>query len=132
MKKVIEVVGAIIVDNGKILCLQRGPERSLANYWEFPGGKIEPHETPIDALKRELTEELLITVKVDEAIYESTQYEYDFGIVHLTTFVCHLISGQPKLTEHIDSKWLPVTELSTLTWAPADVATANKLINNGL
>ncbi|MFC6171850.1 (deoxy)nucleoside triphosphate pyrophosphohydrolase [Loigolactobacillus jiayinensis] len=132
MKKVIEVVGAIIVAEGKILCLQRGPGRSLANYWEFPGGKIEPQETPINALKRELTEELLIKVKVDENIYESTQYEYDFGTVHLTTFVCHLISGQPKLTEHIANKWLPTKELATLAWAPADIPTAKKLVNNGL
>ncbi len=127
MKKTIEVVGAIIVDNGKILCAQRGPEKSLANYWEFPGGKIEAGETPVAALKRELTEELLITVTVDEEMFESTKHEYDFGIVHLTTFICHLEEGEPQLTEHVAIKWLPAEELDTLEWAPADVPAVDKL-----
>ncbi|MGM0214090.1 (deoxy)nucleoside triphosphate pyrophosphohydrolase [Enterococcus sp. AZ109] len=127
MKKTIEVVGAIIVDNGKILCAQRGPEKSLANFWEFPGGKIESNETPIDALKRELTEELLITVTVEDELFESTKHEYDFGIVHLTTFICHLQQGEPQLTEHVAIKWLPVEELGTLEWAPADIPTVEKL-----
>lgn len=127
MKKTIEVVGAIIVDNGKILCAQRGPEKSLANFWEFPGGKVEANETPIEALKRELTEELLITVTVDDEMFESTKHEYDFGIVHLTTFICHLEKGKPQLTEHVAIKWLPVEELDTLEWAPADVPAVEKL-----
>ena len=127
MKKTIEVVGAIIVDNGKILCAQRGPEKSLANFWEFPGGKVEVDETPIEALKRELTEELLITVTVEDEMFESTKHEYDFGIVHLTTFICHLQEGQPKLTEHVAIKWLPVEELDSLEWAPADIPTVKKL-----
>lgn len=127
MKKTIEVVGAIIVDNGKILCAQRGPEKSLANFWEFPGGKVEANETPIEALKRELTEELLITVTVEDEMFESTKHEYDFGIVHLTTFICHLEEGQPQLTEHVAIKWLPVEELDNLEWAPADIPAVEKL-----
>lgn len=127
MKKTIEVVGAIIVDNGKILCAQRGPEKSLANFWEFPGGKVEVDETPIEALKRELTEELLITVTVEDEMFESTKHEYDFGIVHLTTFICHLQQGHPKLTEHVAIKWLLVEELDALEWAPADIPTVEKL-----
>ena len=132
MKKTIEVVGAIIVDNGKILCAQRGPEKSLANFWEFPGGKVEANETPIEALKRELTEELLITVTVEDEMFESTKHEYDFGIVHLTTFICHLEEGQPQLTEHVAIKWLPVEELDALEWAPADVPAVEKLKTNKL
>ncbi|MGX7204601.1 (deoxy)nucleoside triphosphate pyrophosphohydrolase [Enterococcus pingfangensis] len=127
MKKTIEVVGAIIVDNKRILCAQRGPEKSLANFWEFPGGKIEVNETPIEALKRELTEELLISVDVEEKAFESTKFEYDFGTVHLTTFVCHLLAGKPTLTEHVAIKWLYSDELDTLEWAPADIPTVKKL-----
>lgn len=127
MKKEINVVGAILVSDHKILCAQRGPGRSLANLWEFPGGKIEVGETAIEALKRELTEELLITVEVEKEIFESTKYEYDFGTVHLTTFICHLKAGELKLTEHIAIKWLPVNELDTLEWAPADIPTVKKL-----
>lgn len=127
MKKEIKVAGAIIVDNGKILCAQRGPKKSLANYWEFPGGKIEPNETPVEALKRELTEELLISVSVNEEVFESTKYEYDFGFVHLMTFICHLQDGVPKLTEHVAIKWLSADELETLNWAPADIPAVEKL-----
>ncbi|GAA2916319.1 (deoxy)nucleoside triphosphate pyrophosphohydrolase [Enterococcus pseudoavium] len=127
MKKTIEVVGAIIIDNGKILCAQRGPEKSLANFWEFPGGKVEANETPIEALKREVVEELLITVTIEDQAFESTKYEYDFGSIHLTTFICHLQQGEPKLTEHEAIVWLPVEELESLEWAPADIPTVEKL-----
>lgn len=127
MKKVIEVVGAVIIDNQKILCAQRGVGKALETYWEFPGGKVEENETPIEALKRELTEELLVSVDVKDEVFESTKYNYDFGIVHLTTFICYLVKEKPLLTEHIAIKWLPVSELSTLKWAPADIPTVEKL-----
>lgn len=82
MKKEINVVGAIIIKNGKILCAQRGESKALAYLWEFPGGKIEKGETPRQALKRELVEELNIEVSVEQNQFEQTTYEYDFGIVH--------------------------------------------------
>lgn len=127
MKKQINVVGAIIIDKNKILCAQRGPGRSLANLWEFPGGKIEKSESASEALERELSEELLIKVVVEQAPFEVTTYEYDFGIVTLTTFICHLKQGTPKLTEHIAIKWLAVEQLHELPWAPADIPTVQKL-----
>lgn len=134
MKKVIKVVGAILIDpkNKKILCAQRGPGRSLANLWEFPGGKIEPGETPREALKRELSEELIVDVDVDKEIFEMTSYEYDFGIVELTTYICHLKLGTPKITEHIAIKWLPNNELDSLNWAPADIPAVRKLIHHNI
>lgn len=131
MKKEIKVVGAIIINNGRILCCQRGPGRALANLWEFPGGKIENNETKIDALRRELKEELKISVDIIEEEYDFYRYEYDFGFVNLTTFICHLTSGEPKLTEHLQIKWLLPSELDSLEWAPADVPTVTKLILTG-
>jgi 8-oxo-dGTP diphosphatase len=132
LKKEINVVGAIIIKNKKILCCQRGDERSLANLWEFPGGKIEENETKIQALKRELKEELKIEVSIVEEEFEFCRYEYDFGFVNLTTFICHLESGEPQLTEHKQIKWLTSTDLELLDWAPADIPTVKKLMNEKL
>ena len=128
MKKIINVVGAVLVNNGKILCAKRGETKSLANLWEFPGGKIEQGETAREALQREISEELLITVEVDKEEFEATSYEYDFGIVNLTTFICRLTDGEPTLTEHVEIKWLLPSELKDLEWAPADVPTVDKII----
>ncbi|MDF2947493.1 MAG: 8-oxo-dGTP diphosphatase MutT [Bacillales bacterium] len=129
MKKNIHVVGAVIIENGKILCAQRGPDRALPLLWEFPGGKIEAGETPQEALQREISEEMGCKIEIGEQV-EHTAYEYDFGIVHLTTYYCKLLEGTPVLTEHVDIKWLTPEELGTLEWAPADVPAIEKLQNN--
>ncbi|KAF1300853.1 (deoxy)nucleoside triphosphate pyrophosphohydrolase [Enterococcus sp. JM9B] len=127
MIKQINVVGAILIDDNKILCAKRGPGRALANLWEFPGGKIEKNETAREALKRELIEELKIIVSVEKEAFKSTSYEYDFGQVNLTTFICHLEKGNPVLTEHVAVEWLSVEQLNSLDWAPADIPTVQKL-----
>lgn len=126
MKKNIHVVGAIIIDNSKILCAQRGPSKALPYKWEFPGGKIESGETPQQALIREINEEMNCKIEIGEQV-EHTVYEYDFGIVHLTTFYCKLIEGKPILTEHVSIKWLLPSELESLDWAPADIPAINKI-----
>ena len=124
-------MGAILVDNGKILCAQRGESKTLKHLWEFPGGKIESGETPQEALIRELQEELLIEVEVQTEQFEETSYQYDFGLVHLTTFICLLKNGTPQLTEHIAVQWLNPEELNKLEWAPADIPAVEKLIEMG-
>lgn len=130
MKKQINVVGAVIVDpEGTILCARRGPG-SLPGMWEFPGGKIEADETPRQALAREIDEELACEIEVGEEV-TTTTYDYDFGIVTLTTFYCRLVSGTPKLTDHSEVRWLKPGELDSLDWAPADVP-AVELIQKGL
>ncbi|KML31515.1 MULTISPECIES: (deoxy)nucleoside triphosphate pyrophosphohydrolase [Rossellomorea] len=126
MKKDIHVVGAVIFRDGKILCAQRGNDKSLPLLWEFPGGKIEKGETAKQALLREIQEEMKVSIVVNEQI-EHTVYEYDFGIVHLTTFACELINEEPTLTEHAAIKWLTPDELHLLEWAPADVPAIEKL-----
>lgn len=87
MKKYIHVVGAIAIENGKILCAQRGPSKPLPHKWEFPGGKIEIRETPQEALQREITEEMKCNIEVGQQVGD-TIYEYNCGIAHLATFVC--------------------------------------------
>ena len=124
--KQIHVVGAVIIQAGKVLCAQRGPEGSLPGMWEFPGGKIEPEETPKQALEREIREELECLVSVGSEV-TTTTHQYDFGVVTLTTFYCELISGTPRLTEHAAVVWLAPEELDTLEWAPADIPAVEKI-----
>ena len=106
------------VKNGEVLCARRGTG-ALQGLWEFPGGKIEPGETPRAALKREIEEELACTIQVGDLI-TTTDHEYDFGVVSLTTFFCKLVSGTPTLTEHTSLRWLAPDRLRDLAWAPAD------------
>jgi len=122
--KEIDVVGAVIVREGLILCAQRGAGVALAGMWEFPGGKIENGESPRQALEREIGEELECRVEVGELV-TTTVHEYDFGIVTLTTFYCLLIEGTPQLSEHQAIVWLAPAELDTVDWAPADIPAAN-------
>ena len=117
--KLIRVVGAAIVKDGKVLCAQRGSGKMLSGYWEFPGDKIEEGETPQQALRREIGEELLCEINVDKEVCTS-DYLYDFGHVELTTFLCHLIEGSPKLTEHARMVWVEPADMPQLNWAPVD------------
>ncbi|PCC43890.1 (deoxy)nucleoside triphosphate pyrophosphohydrolase [Brevibacterium aurantiacum] len=120
MKKEINVVGAVVTNDGKILSARRSESMSLPGMWEFPGGKIEPGETPRAALVREMQEELLCTVEIGDEV-ASTRYEYDFGVVTLTTFYATLIDGKPQLTEHSEIRWIDAADLNSVEWAPADV-----------
>jgi 8-oxo-dGTP diphosphatase len=116
----LDVVGAVIVHDSRVLCAQRGPHGDLAGLWEFPGGKVEPDEDPRDALEREIREELRCAVEVGDEV-TTTSHEYDFGVVALTTFFCRLGGGTPDPLEHASIRWMAPAELGTLTWAPVDI-----------
>ena len=120
MARQIDVVGAVIVNDGLVLCAQRGTRGVLAGLWEFPGGKIEPGEAARNALEREIAEELGCVVEVGNEV-TTTSHRYDFGVVTLTTFWCRLVEGTPDPSEHAAIKWLVPAELDTLAWAPADI-----------
>lgn len=121
MKKHVQVVGAVIRnDHNEILCALRSSKMSLPNLWEFPGGKIELHETPSQSLVREINEELKCNIKVKQSI-EKTTYEYDAIIVTLHTFEAEIVTGKPIAIEHAELRWVSVSDLDQLEWAPADI-----------
>jgi 8-oxo-dGTP diphosphatase len=126
MKRRIIVVGAVIVNDGRVLAAQRRPGGSLPGAWEFPGGKIETGESPQEALAREIREELKVDVNVGSEIL-STTHVYEFGIVTLTTFYCELVSGVVQLTEHTAVRWLAPEDLLSVEWAPADVPAVERI-----
>lgn len=130
IKKRVHVVAAIIENNEKdIFCALRSPEMTLANYWEFPGGKIEEGETKESALKREIMEELGCEIEVLSHV-EDTTYEYEKVIVRLETFMARILSGTPQLKEHAEMKWMPRQDLQKLDWAPADIPAIEKLVKH--
>ena len=126
--KRIEVVAGIIKDSNKIFATQRG-YGEFKDGWEFPGGKMEPGETPQEALTRELKEELAIDVNVGEFL---CTVDYDYPTFHLTMhcFYCSVIGGELTLLEHEASKWLKMTELHSVNWLPADVEVVAALERN--
>ncbi|WP_026830442.1 (deoxy)nucleoside triphosphate pyrophosphohydrolase [Exiguobacterium antarcticum] len=127
-KKTIPVVGAVITNlNHEVLCALRSPVMSLPNLWEFPGGKIEPGERPEESLFREIQEELNCTIQVGDHI-ETTRYEYEKVIVELSTFQSTIVSGAPEALEHAELRWVPVKQLDSLNWAPADVPSVEKIM----
>ena len=124
-RKHIEVVAAIILRERRIFATQRG-YGEWKDWWEFPGGKIEPGESPEDALKREIREELATEIEVDELL---TTVEYDYPKFHLTMhcYLCTIISGDLSLLEHEDARWLALDELDCVKWLPADKDVIEKL-----
>ena len=131
--KSIEVVAAIIIDEaGRVFATQRG-YGEWKDWWEFPGGKMEANETPEQALRREIREELAAEIEVGELLLT---IDYDYPAFHLTMhcYMCRLLNkeqgaknkdsnssnSQFTLLEHEAAKWLAPSELHTVRWLPAD------------
>ena len=116
--KQIEVVAAIIRKGDKIFATQRG-YGEWKDWWEFPGGKMEAGETPEEALRREIHEELSNEISVDEFL---CTVEYDYPKFHLTMhcYICSLLTEALHLNEHEAARWLDVHELDSVDWLPAD------------
>jgi len=131
--KTVRVVAAVIkakseTGNPIIFATQRG-YGEYKDGWEFPGGKIEEGETPQDALKREIREELDTTVIVGELI---DTIEYDYPAFHLSMdcFWCEISDGNPVLKEHEAAKWLTKETLYSVDWLPADITIIEKIAEN--
>ena len=122
MKKQLFVVAGAIIKDKFVFAAQRGNHGKTAFKWEFPGGKVECGETNEQALEREFKEELKIDVKAHELI-NVTVDEYDDVIINLSTYRLELISGEPVLTEHINSRWSNIDNIDELEFAKADAPT---------
>ena len=116
--KTINVVAALIINQDKVFATQRG-YGEFKDGWEFPGGKIEPGETPAEALKREIQEELDTEIQVEQPL---TTVEYEYPTFHLSMqcFLCKVERGNLTLLEHEAAKWLSYDELDDVAWLLAD------------
>ena len=123
--KQIEVVAAIICKDDKIFATQRG-YGDFKDWWDFPGGKMEAGETPEEALKREIREELSTEISMDELLC-TVEYDYPFFHITLHCYLCSLLTEALYLNEHEAAKWLTKDELSSVKWLPADLAVIEKI-----
>lgn len=126
--KTIHVTAAVIVREGKILCVQRNENKLnyISKKWEFPGGKVEENEKIENTIIREIKEELNLDIKVSKFLIQVDHCYPDFRII-MDTFQCEIISGVLTLNEHLDYRWLNELELEQLDWAEADIPIVKKL-----
>ncbi len=131
LKKFISVVAAIIAKNvdglEKIFATQRG-YGDYKDGWEFPGGKVEPGETPEAAIVREIKEELDTDIVVDEYI-GTVEYDYPKFYLSMRCYKCSIKSGSLVLKEHEAAKWLSINEIDSVDWLPADIEVVDILRN---
>jgi 8-oxo-dGTP diphosphatase len=126
-KKQFRVVAALIRKDGKVLLTQRWPGRHLGLTWEFPGGKVEEGEEDLEALERELREELGVTAKIGSCCFE-TRHGYGSREVHLLIFRCKLLSGTPRAIDVKAMEWADIATLMDRKFPPADLLFVQELV----
>ena len=124
-----QVAAAIIEKDSKVLIARRRKNDTLGGKWEFPGGKIEPGETPEECLKRELKEEFDIETEIGDFVI-SNIFLYHFIPIELLAYKAKYLSGDFKLKEHDDMKWVTKADLDKYDFMPADRPVVNKLITD--
>lgn len=129
-KRIIRVVAAIIERDGSILATQRG-YGEFEGGWEFPGGKVEPNETPEEAIVREIHEELDVDIAVKRHL---VTVEHDYETFHLSMrcYVCSLLEDRITLLEHHAAKWLDSEKINSVNWLPADTKVVDAILEAGL
>jgi 8-oxo-dGTP diphosphatase len=126
----LEVVCACIIHNNKVLIARRNEKQSNSLQWEFPGGKIEPNETPEEALKREIKEELGVSIQIQHLL-TSYIYQYPTFQIHLQAYVATTHQAfEIELKEHIQYHWMDINTENNYTLCAADQIALSHLINN--
>lgn len=128
--KTYHVVAAIIKQDDRIFATQRG-YGDYKDGWEFPGGKIEPGETPEQALVREIHEELDMTIEINRHVID-VSYDYPEFHLEMGCFLCSITDGTPHLLEHEAAKWLQPSQIETVDWLPADILVVSALKEQGI
>ena len=123
--KTVRVVAAVIRRDGRIFATQRG-YGAFKDGWEFPGGKIEPGETPEQALVREIREELDTEIRVGDLI-ERVEYDYPDFHLSMDCYWCEVVEGHLELKEHEAARWLSREELFSVDWLPADIGLIGRI-----
>ena len=127
----IVVTAAVIRRGGSVLLGLRPPGRHLGGYWEFPGGKIEPGETPQQALARELNEELGVTARVGRIICALPAQGTGRDDILILFYETEIVSGEPRAIDEAEVRYVPVKSLQTLPLAPTDRLFAGEYLDNG-
>jgi 8-oxo-dGTP diphosphatase len=125
------VAGLIVGDDQRILITQRRADQALGLQWEFPGGKVEPGEAPVDALVRELREELGVTVAVGR-IWEVLFHAYPAFDLVMLVYVCRIVEGSPRAVEVADLAWVEPRDLAGWDILPADRPLVERLAAESL
>ena len=128
-KKVVKVVAALIMaerDGKSILFATQRGYGEFKDGWEFPGGKVELHETPEEAIVREIKEELETDIKVDR-FFDTIEYDYPKFHLSMDCFLCSIVTGDLVLKEHEAARWLTVEDLDSVEWLPADITIIEKV-----
>lgn len=123
--KTINVVAAVIMKDGKVFATQRG-YGEFKDGWEFPGGKVEAGESPEEALRREIREELEVEVNVGDLI-DTVEYDYPAFHLSMKCYACTIAGGSPHLLEHEAARWLSADQLDSVAWLPADITLIPKI-----
>jgi 8-oxo-dGTP diphosphatase len=126
----VRVVAAVIVDGDKVLACRRAAHKSMAGYWEFPGGKVEPGETDQVALAREIREELRVEIEVGELVGNSIARAGDVEIELVAYFARVVVDEITNSLDHDEFRWLLASELDSLDWAPADVPILTNVVGH--
>lgn len=127
----IAVAAGLIVRDGYLLAARRPEGKHMAGRWEFPGGKLERGESPEQALRRELREELDVSVSVGR-IYHARTHSYPEKDVLILFYPCRLLEGEPRAVEEAEVRWITPEQIGGFDWAEADRPVAECLARDGL